>query len=69
MLFSKKIPPRCAYCAFSREIKNAPEYTCKFKGLVTGDYCCRKYRYDAVKRVPAGKLICTDSFAPDDFKL
>lgn len=51
MLFRKKIERSCSYCARAAKI-DEDTCLCKKRGIVASDHCCRKFRYDPLKRVP-----------------
>jgi len=51
MLFRKKIPPQCAYCAHSAPAEDGLRI-CRKKGLVAEDGACRKFQYDPLQRKP-----------------
>jgi hypothetical protein len=43
---------------------------CKRHGVVSLDYRCRKYRYDATKRIPPEpEYISRDYFSEEDFSI
>ena len=51
MLFRKKIPHSCAYCANSTAM-DEDQFLCIKKGVVVDTGKCRKFKYDPLKRVP-----------------
>lgn len=68
MLFRKDIEPCCAHCQHSLKI-NDEQALCKRHGVVLHNFKCRKYRYDATKRIPPeSEYLPKDAFCEDDFK-
>ena len=67
-LFSSKAYRACKNCLLGRATAGGQHVLCARKGVVDADFCCRKYRYDPLKRVPrsAPKL---PPMSEDDFKL
>ena len=51
MLFRKKMPRSCQYCAFSTRL-SGDQMLCTKHGVVSIYYECRKFNYDPFKRVP-----------------
>ncbi len=51
MLFRKKIPRSCSYCACGT-IVGGEQILCVKRGIVHTGFACRKFRYDPCKRVP-----------------
>lgn len=51
MLFRKKLPRSCLYCAHGASI-SPTQVVCAKKGIVASDCPCRKFTYDPLKRVP-----------------
>jgi len=69
MLFSKDIEKRCALCQHSKKI-NENEAICPKHGIVSLGYKCRRFVYDATKRVPPEEtLLPKDAFSEKDFSL
>ena len=67
MLFRKNIDPRCAYCQHGNEL-DEDRVLCPKKGVVSKDWCCKKYKYDIFKREP--KLHPTaPEFSKSDFEI
>lgn len=69
MLFRKKMPKSCHYCAFSTKLDNS-QMLCKKHGIVSETFECRKFRYDPFKRIPR-KPQAPDfgKYNEDDFSL
>lgn len=51
MLFRKKMPRACVYCANGAKL-NDSEVLCVKRGVVSIDKPCRKFDYDPCKRIP-----------------
>lgn len=62
------ITPKCEYCAHARPSPDGETVLCAKKGVVAKDGCCRRYKYDILKRQPrrAPKL---PEFDAADFEL
>lgn len=67
-LFPKKAYPACKHCRYGRKTSVGEKILCTRKGIVEPDFCCRKYCYDPLKRVP-GRRPALPTFSPEDFKL
>ena len=52
MLFRKKMPRSCSYCANATRMDDEL-YLCVKRGVVQDTEKCRKFKYDPCKRVPA----------------
>jgi len=69
MLFRKKHPRCCSYCANATQV-NTDEVLCIKRGVVSIDYGCRKFEYDPCKRIPAKqKAPDFTKYDNDDFSL
>ena len=69
MLFRKKMPRSCAYCAFGTKL-NDEEVLCIKRGMVCVDNSCRKFLYDPCKRIPPKqKAADLSKYDSDDFSL
>ena len=55
MLFRKDIEPACALCSHASEI-DGQTLLCRRRGVVDAGFRCRRFKYDATKRVPKPKL-------------
>lgn len=51
MLFTKKIEPRCEYCERGT-LLSEHKILCVKKGITKPQDCCKKFRYDPLKRIP-----------------
>lgn len=62
------ISPKCEYCEFSTPTNDGDTVLCPKKGVVSKDWCCKKYKYDIFKREP--KLHQTaPEFSKSDFEI
>ena len=69
MLFRKKIPRSCQYCAFSAKMGDE-QMLCPKRGIVSTDFQCRKFRYDPIKRIPSKpKALDLSKYDNNDFSL
>lgn len=69
MLFRKKIDGFCEYCSRGVRI-NDEQVLCMKKGVVPPDWCCRKFDYDPLKRVPHRfKAVDFSKYSTEEFKL
>ena len=67
MIFSKEIVPMCIYCEHGRKIMATDDIICAKKGIVRPDYCCRKFKYTPLNRIPPAKNAHQGSFTKEDF--
>ncbi len=42
----------CEFCRFAIEIPRSEQMLCEIRGVVGKEYCCRKFVYDPLKRIP-----------------
>ena len=42
----------CLFCEFATPLRVNDNVLCKFKGVVSEDFVCRKFAYDPLKRRP-----------------
>lgn len=69
MLFRKKQPHFCCYCAHGTNIADG-QILCVKKGIRGPEDSCRKYCYDPCKRIPPKtKGPDFERFQNDDFSL
>lgn len=72
MLLKKKfscpegVEPACRFCALGEA--SGKDILCSKMGPVSEDFCCRRFRYDPLKRVPK-KMPKLPQFDPSDFTL
>lgn len=69
MLFRKKIPHSCCYCAHGT-IVSEDEVLCTKRGVVLTHNKCRKFLYDPCKRTPVkAKPLDFSKYNQEDFSL
>lgn len=51
MLFSNKIPAKCAYCQKGNTLADGNVFCLKY-GVMSPEGKCHKFRYDPLKRTP-----------------
>ena len=69
MLFRKKLPRSCQYCACGTKVSD-DQVLCTKYGVVSVYYACRKFEYDPCKRIPAkAKAVNFSKFDDEDFSL
>ncbi len=69
MLFRKRIPRSCSYCAYGTKMGDE-QILCTKRGVVSATYACRKFDYDPCKRIPVkAKALDLERYKADDFSL
>lgn len=69
MLFRKKLPRSCQYCACGAKVSD-DQVLCTKYGVVSVYYACRKFEYDPCKRIPVkAKALNFRKFDDEDFSL
>ena len=69
MLFRKKMPRSCSYCAWGTKL-GEEQTLCVKRGVVSSTFACRKFVYDPCKRIPCkSKALDLDKFKDADFTL
>ena len=68
-MFSKTIIPMCMYCAKGNRMYGTDYTICKKKGIVQNGFCCRAYKYDALKRIPFKSPVIDSGYTKEDFTL
>lgn len=68
LIDEKNYPQSCKNCFFGRTTKDMKSVLCEKAGVVQLDDCCKKYKYDPLKRVP-NKTVINTGFTEEDFKL
>jgi hypothetical protein len=43
----------CKYCELAVTLTDEDQMLCSRYGVVSSSHCCRRFRYDPMKRVPA----------------
>ena len=56
MIFSKEIEKVCAYCEHGKPILGTEDIICPKKGLVKAYFCCGKFLYTPLRRIPPKPL-------------
>lgn len=67
-LFSESISPKCIYCETGIMTTDGKEILCRRMGVMQPDSCCKKFRYDPLKRKPETVKLRSD-FSQEDFSL
>lgn len=67
-LFSDNISPKCIYCETGIITNDGKEVLCRRMGVMQPDSCCKKFRYDPLKRKPQTLKLQND-FSAEDFSL
>ena len=66
--FNKSIEHKCECCLNARIFSSESEMLCKYKGVVSVDDKCRKFKYDVLKRKPKITKLGND-YNTEDFVL
>ena len=68
MIYSKIENPKCYICTNAKTNSASGNVTCRFKGTVPEDFCCRKFKYDIFKKsVKPHKKLKLNKFDKDNF--
>lgn len=67
-LYGSDISPKCIYCMRGRAVQGSNEILCREMGVMQPDSCCKKFKYDPLKRAPRTLKITSD-FKPEDFSI
>ena len=65
--YGAHITPACAYCLHGSTAADTKMILCKRKGVVSPYYCCRKFSYDPLMRIPRRQVL--PELDPRDFTL
>ena len=57
LYYGANIAPACAYCLHGSTAADPKMILCKHKGVVSPYYCCRKFSYDPLMRVPRRQVL------------
>ena len=69
MLFRKKLPRSCSYCACGTKMDDH-QILCTKHGVVSDSFSCRKFVYDPCKRIPPKmKALDLNKYQEEDFSL
>lgn len=49
----REMDKMCARCEQAQTLNNSDKMLCSVKGVVAGDFCCKKFIYDPLKRNPS----------------
>ena len=55
--YGAHIAPACAYCLHGSTAADPKMILCKRKGVVSPYYCCRKFSYDPLMRIPRRQAV------------
>ena len=53
MKADERIEKYCKYCESARTLSDPGSMLCERVGVVDASFCCRRFRYDPLKRAPA----------------
>ena len=67
-LYGENVSPKCMYCETGIKTNNGKEILCRRMGIMQPDSCCKKFRYDPLKRKPDVIKLKQD-FSAEDFSL
>jgi hypothetical protein len=67
-VFNKNLEKRCGYCLFGRKSEFSNEVMCLKRGITDVNDCCRRFKYDPLKREPQRVKIDKD-FTKEDFEI
>lgn len=48
----EEIEKFCKYCERAKTLSEPDRMLCEKRGIVPSDHCCRRFRYDPLKRAP-----------------
>lgn len=68
MIFSKEIIPMCIYCEYGKKIVTTDDIVCSKKGFVKPDFCCKKFKYTPINRIPPTRIRHNADFNKEDFE-
>ena len=63
------VEPKCIYCKNGTLTADGKKILCTKVGILDTDACCKKFRYDPLKRVPEKPAPVLSGFTPEDFEL
>ncbi|MBO4431950.1 MAG: hypothetical protein J5852_00305 [Clostridia bacterium] len=58
----------CSYCIHGKKSEYTDEVFCVKRGITSVDDCCRKYKYDPLKRTP-DSISIDKNYKAEDFSL
>lgn len=65
-LYNQSIDPHCAYCSHCKP-DNEYQGVCDYRGIVAMAGSCRRFQYDALRRVPPKPARIRGRFTDADF--
>lgn len=65
--YGAKIAPACVYCLNGNPAADPKMVLCRYRGVVSPYYCCRRFDYDPLLRVPRRQVL--PELDPRDFSL
>ena len=68
-LLRKNIEPHCTYCAYATPLADGRRMACRKRGVVEGEFHCRAFRYDPLRRTPPTPSVLRGRFSDADFSL
>lgn len=72
MFFKKKVPVpdgNCFTCEFAKPNSISDDVMCKYRGIVSGNGICKKYKKNLLAVRPPKKRSVAGDFSPEDFSL
>ena len=67
-MFSAEITQSCALCEHANHLQDVKFVLCSKKGVVSAEFCCKKFSYDPLKRQPKRIRVLAE-YSPDDFSI
>ncbi len=52
----RECPTACRFCEKAALLDGGNQILCKYCGIVQGDYKCKRFSYDPLKRIPRAPL-------------
>ncbi|MCD7775573.1 MAG: hypothetical protein LUH40_08335, partial [Clostridiales bacterium] len=59
-LYGGSIPPKCEYCENGKSVSGEEIILCIRKGVMQPDSCCKKFKYNPLKRKTEVKRLQSD---------
>ena len=67
MKADERIEKFCKYCEHAATLSDPDSMLCAKIGVVSASHCCRRFRYDPLKRVPRRKPDALDELKDLEF--
>ena len=67
MKTDERIEKYCKYCEHALTLSDPDTMLCCRAGVVSASHCCRRFRYDPLKRVPKRKADILDGLDDLEF--